>query len=71
MLIKCMFEGMIGGVEAVFPDLSSIFSTTIEINRIVLITVSVLALAVIVASLAGHRRLKGLPRERRGVYRRT
>ncbi len=70
MLAKCMIEGMIGGMEGVLPDLSGIFSNTIEINKIALVTVSALALAMIIASLVGRRRVKGLAKERRGVYRR-
>jgi hypothetical protein len=65
-----MLKSMTGGVGAVLPDLSSIFSTTVGIVEIALITVSALALLLIAGSLAGRRRSKEFVKERRGVYRR-
>jgi hypothetical protein len=70
MSVECMLETVMGGVDVVIPDLASIVSTTVLVVKIALIAVSALALALIVASLAGRRRSKEFIGERRGVYRR-
>ena len=68
-MVECMLESVMGGVDAVLPDLSGIFSTTVGIVKVALIAVSVLALAFIAGSLATKSRSRAFVGERRGVYR--